>query len=98
MRPSRADRRYLSRPAYRVANSRPVFDAVAPLVNGPLEVIHEGMDFDLFPSMIDKRPGSVLIYGQKNPRLADRLSAKLLREGVDVTSFNAGIPHAEFAI
>ena len=90
-------RKFLRRPAYRIANAQEVYDAVAPFANGPLEVINESIDFGMFPSGVEKVPGSVMIYGQKNPGLADRLSAELSRDGVNVIAFNDGKPQEEFA-
>ena len=89
--------KYLSRPAFRIADAQEVADAIAPLANGPVEVIHEAIDFDLFPSGVPKVPGSVLIFGQKNPKLADALTLALRAGGIDVTSFNVTIPHTDFA-
>ena len=88
---------FLGRPAFRIADAQEVADAIAPMANGPVEVIHEAIDFDLFPSGVPKVPGSVLIFGQKNPNLGDWLARELRAEDVDVTSFNVSIPHAEFA-
>lgn len=90
-------KRFLSRHAYRIADAQEVADAIAPLANGPIEVIHEAIDFDMFPRDAEKVAGSVFIYGQKQPELADRLSAQLRRDGVNVTSFNDGVPQDQFA-
>lgn len=93
----RGRRRFLQRPAYRIANAQEVLDAISPIAVGPVEIIHEAIDFDLFRNDLPKAPGSVLIYGEKNPSLADALSGALRKDGVDVTSFNRSKPHAEFA-
>lgn len=90
-------KRFLGRPAFRIADAQEVADAIAPLANGPVEVIHESIDLDMFPRAVEKVPGSVLIYGQKNPSLADRLAAALRQDGVTVASFNEGVPQTEFA-
>lgn len=90
-------RRHLGRPAYRIANSSAIVDAIAPIAAGPVELIHEAVDFGMFPSGRAKVPGSVLIFGQKNPALADALAERLARDGVAVTSFNVSKPQSEFA-
>lgn len=92
-----AYRRLLRRLAYRIANAPAVHEAIRPYAVGPVEVIHEAIDSDLFCSDAAKVPGSVLIYGQKNPTLARALTAALRRDGVQVTSFDTSVPQDEFA-
>ena len=54
----------LSRFAYRIADADEVLDAVKDLVNGPIEVIPEAIDLDMFTtSKVPKDPGSVMIFG-----------------------------------
>ncbi len=92
-----AYRKFLERPAFRIANSQDVFNAVADLANGPTEIIHESVDFSMFPRDAPKVPGSVFIFGQKNPALCEALTLQLKQDGVDVTSFVDSVPQVEFA-
>lgn len=58
-----------------------MLEAVEPLADGPIEVINEAFDFRLFSDRVPKVPSSVMIFGQKNPRLAAALTAALEPSG-----------------
>ena len=91
-------RESLTRFAYRIADADEVLEAVKDLVNGPIEVIPEGFDLEMFtPNKFPKDPGSVMIFGGKNPLLAKALASTLKKDGVPVTSFIKSKPQAEFA-
>ena len=77
----RRRRVHLSRPALRICNSLEVQQAIAPLVTGVSEVIPNAVDFGLFRSDLPKDEGYVLIWGEKNPELANRLFASLAAKG-----------------
>jgi hypothetical protein len=90
-------RKNLSRFAYRIADAPEVRDAVKDLVNGPIEVIPEAIDLKLFNSKAPKDPGSVMISGGKNPKLARALTKALRKDGVSVRSVIKSKPQEEFA-
>lgn len=90
-------RKRLGRPAYRICNSREVYDAIAPLANGPMVTISNAVDYSLFSPETPKRQDSVLIWGQKVPELASRLQEALVADDVDCELMIESVPRADFA-
>ncbi len=90
-------RRYLRRPALRICNSEAVREAVAPMANGVVGVVPNGVDTELFHPAEGRAEAGVLILGLKRPRFARRLARMLAREGVAVQVQAESIPRREFA-
>jgi len=89
--------RYLAKPAARICTSAEVYAAVAPHMNGVAAVVPPGIPLDLFGQEGARRPGSVLIWGSKNPERAQRLHDTLAERGHDVTLRLAHASREEFA-
>ena len=86
----------LKRQAHRICASEAVDAASAPHRAGDAVVIENGIPLDLF-APAEKRPDSVLIWGRKDPSLAERLHDDLLARRLDPTLLIDYVPRAEFA-
>ena len=97
-----ANRRYrfLEHRAIRICVSQEVADAVAKSgrVNGPLFVIPNGVDSELFstPTPEDRRDIDILIAGLKQPELAERLRPEIESLAPRVEVLTTRLPRAEF--
>ena len=86
----------LKRPAHRICASEAVDAASAPHRAGEAVVIENGIPLDVFAPG-GKRPNSALIWGRKNPSLAERLHAGLHARGIDATLLVDYVTRDEFA-
>ncbi|MGI9178740.1 MAG: glycosyltransferase [Pirellulales bacterium] len=102
-------RRFLSRPAVRICVSDEVAAAIRAtgIVNGPIHVIPNGIDTSPFPARPKARDIPLLIAGQKNPRVALAVAARLADAGfaaecltrvVDRTTFLGLLGRARVAV
>ena len=77
-------RQYLSRPALRICVSPEVAAAIAPLANGPVLTIPNGVDLDRLAAVAATPAPRVFIGGLKNPGEAAACAAALTAAGVEV--------------
>lgn len=88
---------YLGRPAVRVCVSPEVATSIADLANGPVSIIPNAVDTELFHEDGSRRPGSVWIAGAKDPALAAAIAADLAALGVAAEACCGHLPQDEFA-
>lgn len=95
--PGDARHSYLARPALRVCVSQEVADAIAAtgMVNGPVHVIPNGIDFESIPTA-PARDIEVLVAGLKNPALAVTVATRLRAAGLNVMLVTAWLPRSQF--
>jgi Glycosyl transferases group 1 len=86
---------YLRRPAHRICTTEAIRNAVAPHAAGPLEVIPLGIEDALFAGPARTRPGTVAIWGRKQPAVAAALHRLLARRGIEARLVPGGwLPRA----
>jgi hypothetical protein len=90
-------RGYLARPATRICISSAVQQSIAPHANGPVLLIPNGVDTQLFHEDGTRRTGSVLIWAGKAPELGAEIGRRLTLGGVDAAVITEWLPRAEFA-
>jgi glycosyltransferase involved in cell wall biosynthesis len=91
-------RAFLTRPAIRICVSGEVAAAITStgMVNGPVHVIPNGIDFDALPLSASPRDLGVLIAGRKNPPFARALHQELRRAGIVAECLVDPLPRDEF--
>ena len=93
---------FLKFPATRVCVSQEVADAIEStgLVNGPIIVNPNGLDYSLFPKQLRFKSKDIqlLIVGLKNTIFAKKLSEKLLKKGIECTLINVSLPRKDFLL
>jgi hypothetical protein len=90
-------RSYLRRPALRICLSDAVQESIAPYASGPSCVIPSGVDPALFFDDGTRQPGTVFIWGGKNPAVADGIARALESRGVRVHAAAEWLPRPVFA-
>lgn len=91
-------RMFLSRPATRICVSDEVAEAILAtgLVNGPVHVIPNGIDFRDLPTPAPRRAIPVLIAGAKNPEFARALAERLASVGIHADCQLEPLPRSAF--
>ena len=91
-------RTFLSRPATRICVSEEVAEAILAtgLVNGPVRVIPNGIDFHDLPAPARRREIEVLIAGAKNPEFARALAERLASVGIQADCLSGRLPRPAF--
>lgn len=90
-------RAFLTRRAVRICVSQEVADAISAtgLVNGPVQVIPNGIDLENIPTS-PVRDIEMLVVGLKNPTLAAAAATALRKAGLAVTLLQTWLPRARF--
>lgn len=91
-------RAFLARPATRICVSDEVAEAVLAtgLVNGPVHVIPNGIDFHDLPEPARRREIPVLIAGAKNPAFARAVAGRLAAAGIEADCLLEPLPRPAF--
>ena len=88
---------YLKRRAQRICTSDEVAAAALPYIVGEPAVIPNGIPLDVFRPGGERRLRSVVIWGRKQPELAEGLRAMLAKRWFDVDLLIDYLPRREFA-
>ena len=81
----------------RICLSDAVQESIAPYASGPSCVIPSGVDPALFFDDGTRQPGTVFIWGGKNPAVADGIARALESRGVRVHAAAEWLPRPVFA-
>ncbi|MEZ5714065.1 MAG: glycosyltransferase [Paracoccaceae bacterium] len=91
--------KFLTRPALRLCVSQQVADAITATgrVNGPVEVIENGIELTYLARLRDaSAPSGIVIAAQKAPALGRQISEALAAQGVRATLLDSHIPRETF--
>lgn len=92
--------RFLAYPATRICVSQEVADAVkgTGLANGEVLTIPNGLDFSGFPAPIPQpdRPTDVMVVGIKQLKMAQKITRKIRKTGLEVDLLDRNVPREEF--
>lgn len=89
--------RYFKRRAHRICTSDEVAAMTAPHIDGEPVVIPDGIPLDIFRPGGERRPRSVVIWGRKQPEMAEGLARALTKRGFTVDLLIDYLPRREFA-
>lgn len=89
--------RYFKRRAHRICTSDEVAAATRPHIDGEPVVIPDGIPLDIFQPDGERRPRSIVIWGGKQPEVAEGLGAALVKRGFAVDLLIDYLPRREFA-
>ncbi|MDQ2090261.1 glycosyltransferase [Marimonas arenosa] len=90
---------YLARPALRVCVSHAVAEAITATgrVNGPVEVIENGIDIDAIAAhRRDRHPGKLFVAARKDPKLGHAVSAALTQRDIAHDLATTQMPQAAY--